>query len=328
MDLRIIKTIRSLCFLLALLISYHSYAQELTNKPFSASSESLVIEKFKEVGFQKISKEAAVDRLKKHNVFFYDLSDIDKYSEENINAVLAAVSILPKNLNIMFPHVFISIKGLSTGTESANYNFHPNLEKPSFGEITLSKHWSKQNFEIKVGTILHEMGHHFNYVLGDLHFSNSWKNIDCSWKYENNTFKNECPEKNVSLYAETFPSEDWAESFVLYVLDKNKLEEISVNKFNFLDRLLSEDFNKDEFSEYRKTLKYFERSDKKMKNIPLYLECLNLTKNSNRQFCSSLSLLMLNSQSVNSITDLTSEKHTSIAFSLYLKNFNRLVKIQ
>lgn len=309
-----------------ILIHSQCFAHILTEKPDVVRNERVIRDRLEKAGFIEISKEAALEKLKIHNVFFEDSSNIETLSAEDVNSVLAAISILPENLSVMFPRVIVSID-LNALLGIAYYDFTINFTELNYGKISLTKHWSAQSFERKVGTILHELGHHFNYVFGDFHYSDFWKNIDGGWETKELSPSPKFPKHYVSVYAESNPAEDWAESFTLYVLDKDRLQKISPNKFNFLDRLLTEHWEEKELLKFKRKLgKPYRASHKKMKGISLYIDCLNLTKNLSKNFCSTISLIMLNSGTIKNSVDLSSSNESAFIFSLHLKALNEFIK--
>lgn len=193
------------------------------------------------IGYVPIPKARAKEELHKHNVYFKDEDTLSQFSEDNLNSILAAIRLLPKDIQFLFPRLILGSHNIPS--ELGMYEFHPRGDDGSgYNYISLTKTWSTSETYNQIGTVVHELGHLFGTILAYVQESDLWKNSQCRWDVEMGIFwRSQCVSHHISEYSTTNPREDWAESFTAYILDPRQLKEVAPKKHDFIKGILTVD---------------------------------------------------------------------------------------
>lgn len=191
------------------------------------------------IGFISVSKERAKEELRQHNVFFKDEEALEMFSEENLNSILAAIRLLPKDFQFIFPRLIVGSH--NNAMERGMYEFR-HRDGDVYNYISLTNKWSKSETFRQIGTVVHELGHLFGTILANVQASDLWRNSQCRWNVDLGIiWQSECLSHHVSTYSTTNPREDWAESFTTYILVPQELSDIAPKKYDIITGILTAD---------------------------------------------------------------------------------------
>lgn len=156
----------------------------------------------------------------------------DPWKSQELDSVLLSLSDLPKHL--------ISDTPLAFNHQLTHYKRGSDPSKPDASQpianaiIFVFDNWGLQTADAQRYTVFHELGHDAGFNL-DLDFSPAWyqsagwTDADLEWKLTH-------PEKSISKYAQTNPSEDFAESFAAYRYNPLTLKKLNPRVYQFMKK--------------------------------------------------------------------------------------------
>lgn len=159
------------------------------------------------------------------NMSPYTDLDLDPFSEKDIDLILEALDDYPETL---LP--FKKNKPLKHFKDG----YGPSPTTLANASITIYSPWDTEVTENKMMTIIHEIGHNIGSHF-DLDTSSEWLNMS-GWVNKDGKWKATKEDQTISLYGQTNPAEDFAESIVAYRYNPQNLKKRSPEKYNFIKK--------------------------------------------------------------------------------------------
>jgi hypothetical protein len=260
---------RYIVFILAILICQNVLSSE-RKKSYTREN---VQESIDAIRFVSISKKMAREALEKHNIFFKDEETFEKFTEENLNSILAAIKLLPKNFQFFFPRLHLGSYNAAPELGRYMYQWGDNDIRNNY--ISFTEYWSTSETYVQIGTVIHEIGHLFGVILADVQESSFWQNSQCPWEVDMGiSWRSQCLGHHISTYSTINPWEDWAESFTAYVLNFRELKYVAPKKYDFINSIFTSNSEVLNISSVLKTVPLRERKFI-TKESSLYKLCLN-----------------------------------------------------
>lgn len=156
------------------------------------------------------------------------IKNADAWESDELDSVLLTLSDLPKHLIPVSPtsynHQLAHFKRSESGI--------PEKGQPlGNAMIFLFDGWSRQSPANQRYTVFHELGHDMGATLklsesASWYHTAGWKELEFEWKLSH-------PEKSISIYAQTNPYEDFAESFAAYRYNPETLKALNPGVYRF-----------------------------------------------------------------------------------------------
>lgn len=129
-----------------------------------------------------------------------------------------------------------------SSSDPVNFHYRADLDAVADASVTVGRQWQNLSSEMRIYSIVHEIGHQIGDASNGIQNSKKWQNIETSW----NIVATMGPAKfgrpidpsfSVSKYALRGPHEDWAESFSSYRFSPEHLRNTSQKKYDLLKSL-------------------------------------------------------------------------------------------
>lgn len=161
------------------------------------------------------------------NTSYLGFEKTSPWSDNNLNTIISSIMMLPKRIlpikdNLQLVH--FKYKEI----------YNDDFENPvANAKIYIFDSWDELSKEEQIETIYHEIAHNISIKLNHFDSTEEWFKAG-TWHFDEEGFPYQEILNSISIYGQTDPGEDFAETMVAYRFIPKKLFEINPVKFNLI----------------------------------------------------------------------------------------------